>query len=138
MVKYRVAPVRSALAFPTLLATPTPPTKMPCFGCSAITGHCSPHAFCCCSHMAKNGTQALVEIRVLLWSNMGCSSKQRPDFPNTLLATPTPPTKMSALAAVQPQDTAHHMHSLLLSHGNEWNISFGRYQGAPMVNCELL
>ena len=38
-----------------------------------------------------------------------------------LLATPTPPTKMSALAAVQSQDTAHHMHSLLLSHGNEWN-----------------
>ena len=40
---------------------------------------------------------------------------------------------MSALAAVQSQDTAHHMHSLLLSHGNEWNISFGRVQGAPMV-----
>ena len=37
---------------------------------------------------------------------------------------PTPPTKMSALAAVQSQDTAHHMHFLLLSHGNEWNISF--------------
>ena len=36
----------------------------------------------------------------------------------TLLATPTPPTKMRALAAVQSQDTAQHMHSLLLSHGN--------------------
>ena len=58
-------------------------------------------------------------------------------FP-TLLATPTPPTKMSALAAVQSQITAHHMHSLLLSHGNEWNISFGRDQGAPMVKCELI
>ena len=45
---------------------------------------------------------------------------------------------MSALAAVQSQDTAHHMHSLLLSHGNEWNISFGRDQGAPVVKCELL
>ena len=56
----------------------------------------------------------------------------------TLLATPTPPTKMRALAAVQSQDTAHHMHSLLLSHGNEWNISFGRDQGAPMVKCELI
>ena len=58
-------------------------------------------------------------------------------FP-TLLATPTPPTKMRALAAVQSQDTAHHMHSLLLSHGNEWNISFGRDQGAPMDKCDLL
>ena len=58
-------------------------------------------------------------------------------FP-TLLATPTPPTKMSALAAVQSQDTAHHMHSLLLSHGNEWNISFGIDQGTPVVKCELL
>ena len=48
------------------------------------------------------------------------------------------PTKMSALAAVQSLDTAHHMHSLLLSHGNEWNISFGRDQGAAMVKCELL
>ena len=56
----------------------------------------------------------------------------------TLLATPPPPTKMSALAAVQSQDTAQHMHSLLLSHGNEWNISFGRDQGAPMVKCELI
>ena len=45
---------------------------------------------------------------------------------------------MRALAAVQSQDTAHHMHSLLLSHGNEWNISFGRDQGAAMVKCELL
>ena len=45
---------------------------------------------------------------------------------------------MRALAAVQSQDTAHHMHSLLLSHGNEWNISFGRDQGAPIVKCELL
>ena len=51
---------------------------------------------------------------------------------------PTPPTKMSALAAVQSQDTAHHMHFLLLSHGNEWNISFGRDQGTPMVKHELL
>ena len=58
-------------------------------------------------------------------------------FP-TLLATPPPPTKMSALAAVQSLDTAHHMHSLLLSHGNERNISFGRDQGAPKVKCELL
>ena len=58
-------------------------------------------------------------------------------FP-TLLVTPTPPTKMRALAAVQSLDTAHHMHSLLLSHGNEWNISFGRDQGAAMVKCELL
>ena len=58
-------------------------------------------------------------------------------FP-TLLLTPTPPTKMSALAAVQSQDTAHHMHSLLLSHGNEWNISFGRDQGAPVVKHGLL
>ena len=55
-----------------------------------------------------------------------------------LLVTPTPPTKMHALAAVQSQDTAHHMHSLLLSHGNEWNISFGIDQGAPMVKHELL
>ena len=86
----------------------------------------------------------------------------RPAFP-TLLATPTPPTKMRALAAVQSldtahhmhslllshgnewntsalqsQDTAHHMHSLLLSHGNEWNISSGRDQGAAMVKYELL
>ena len=45
---------------------------------------------------------------------------------------------MRALAAVQSQDTAHHMHSLLLSHGNEWNISFGRDQGAAMVKYELL
>ena len=75
---------------------------------------------------------------MLLWSNMKCSSKERPGFPNAAGDAHTPPTKMSALAAVQSQDTAHHMHSLLLSHGNEWNISFGKEQGAPMVKHELL
>ena len=60
--------------------------------------------------MALLMQHALVEIRVLLWSN-------------DELGLP-----------VQSLDTAHHMHFLLLSHGNEWSISFGRDQGAPMAN----
>ena len=59
-------------------------------------------------------------------------------FSPTLPATPAPPQKMHALAATQSQDATHHMHSLLLSHGNEWNMSFGRGWGAPMVKHELL
>ena len=118
------------------LWTPTPPTKMRALAAvqSLDTAH---HMH---SLLLSHGNEWNTSFGrdqgavVTTWVAPACSALIFP----TLLATPTPPTKMRALAAVQSLDTAHHMHSLLLSHGNEWNTSFGRDQGAPVVKHGLL